>query len=343
MRSRASLTAEYMALFRAIESARPANARLFCDPFAARFLHRRRKWLYEIARCGAGRALVERLLDRASPGARAAGIARTKWIDDEVTRALETSSQLVLLGAGFDTRAYRLPAAQRASTFELDRAEMSSAKQAALREKIGSLPERVQFGSIDFNTQPVGDVLGRAGFDGTRPACFVWEGVTNYLSAEAVDGILRQIGQAAGGSILLFTYVDRRVLDEPKLFFGAEKLLSRLALIRGAMDLRAVPRASRTVSCRQETAVAARSECGGGVATGRPKGFRLARIPVLSSRFRLCRGLTARWQVRTLARSVSRDCLASCSARSRTSAPALRLPCILPLRNYGALLRRFEL
>jgi methyltransferase (TIGR00027 family) len=217
-----------MALFRAIESARPANARLFCDPFAARFLHRRRKWMYEIARCGAGRALVERLLDRASPGARVAGIARTKWIDDEVTRALETSSQLVLLGAGFDTRAYRLPAAQRASTFELDRAEMSFAKQAALREKIGSLPERAQSVSIDFNTQPVGDVLGRAGFDGTRPACFVWEGVTNYLSEEAVDGILRQIGQAAGGSILLFTYVDRRVLDEPKLFFGAEKLLSRL-------------------------------------------------------------------------------------------------------------------
>jgi methyltransferase (TIGR00027 family) len=164
MRSRASLTAEYMALFRAIESARPASSRLFRDPFAAAFLHRWRKWVYRVARCGAGRALVERLLDRASPGARAAGIARTKWIDNEVTRALETSSQFVLLGAGFDTRAYRLPAAQRVNTFELDRAEMSFAKQAALRKELGSLPKRVQSVSIDFNTQPVGDVLGRAGF-----------------------------------------------------------------------------------------------------------------------------------------------------------------------------------
>lgn len=227
MRNRASLTAEYMALFRALESARPARSRLFCDPFAALFLHGWRKWIYGIARCDAGRRLVERLFDRQSPGARAAGIARTKWIDDEVTRALETSTQLVLLGAGFDTRAFRLPAAQRVSTFEVDHPNTSLVKQAALRKKIGSLPKQVQFVSIDFNTQPVADVLSRAGFDETQSTCFVWEGVTNYLSPEAVDGVLRQIAQAAGGSILLFTYVHRRVLDQPE-FFGAKKLLSRL-------------------------------------------------------------------------------------------------------------------
>jgi methyltransferase (TIGR00027 family) len=228
MKDRASLTAEYMALFRAIESARPAGSRLFCDPFASLFLHRWRKWIYRIARCDAGRRMVERLLDRGSPGARAAGIARTKWIDDEAARALETSTQLVLLGAGFDTRAYRLPAAQRVKTFELDYPETSFAKQAALRKEFGSLPKQVRFISIDFNAQSIVDVLSGEGFDATQPTCFVWEGVTNYLSPEAVDGALRQIAQAAGGSILLFTYVDRRVLDQPKLFFGAEKLLSRL-------------------------------------------------------------------------------------------------------------------
>jgi methyltransferase (TIGR00027 family) len=228
MRNRASLTAEYMALFRAIESARPAGSRLFCDPFAALFLHRWRKWIYGITRFDAGRRLLERFLDGESPGARVAGIARTKWIDEEIARALETSRQLVLLGAGFDTRAYRLPEAQRVNIFELDRAEMSLAKQAALRGELGSLPKQVQFVSIDFNTQSVADVLSRAGFDETQPTCFVWEGVTNYLSPQAVDGILRQIAQAAGGSMLLFTYVDRRVLDQPTLFFGAEKLLSRL-------------------------------------------------------------------------------------------------------------------
>jgi len=171
---------------------------------------------------------VERLLDRETPGARAAGIARTKWIDDEVNLALKTCMQLVLLGAGFDTRAYRLKAAQRINTFELDRPGTSVLKQAVLRKEIGSLPKQVKFVNINFNTQSVIDVLSRAGFDEMQRTCVVWEGVTNYLSPEAVDGIFRQIAQAAGGSVLLFTYVDRKVLDEPELFFGAEKLLSRL-------------------------------------------------------------------------------------------------------------------
>jgi methyltransferase (TIGR00027 family) len=149
-------------------------------------------------------------------------------IDREVTRALETRTQLVLLGAGFDPRAFRLPAAQQVKTFELDQRETSMEKQATLRTKSGTLPKQVQFVNIDFNKQSVSDALHKAGFDERHPTCFVWEGVTNYLSPDAVDGGLRQISKAAAGSILLFTYVDRKVLDHPDQFFGAQKLLARL-------------------------------------------------------------------------------------------------------------------
>ena len=228
MKNRASLTAEYMALFRALETSRPAGSRLFDDPFAPIFLCGWRKWLPRIARLGLGRRLAEQLLDRAVPGARMAGIARTKWIDDEVTAALNAAPQLVLLGAGFDTRAYRLPCAARATTFELDHPETSFAKQAALKKATGSLPEKVRFISIDFNRQSVAEVLTQAGFDKTRPACFVWEGVTNYLTAEAVDSVLRQIQQTAREAILLFTYIDREVLDHPERFPGAAKMMARL-------------------------------------------------------------------------------------------------------------------
>ena len=227
MKNRASLTAEYMALFRALESSRPANSRLFSDPFAAGFLSARRTWLGRIGRSELGRRVIERLLDSAAPGARAAGIARTKWIDDEVTAALADARQLVLLGAGFDTRAFRLPAAQRATTFELDHPETSHAKQAVLR-KNGPLSNRVRFITLDFNCQSVAGVLAQAGFDYTQPACFVWEGVTNYLSAEAIDHVLRQVQETAPGSTLIFTYIDRAVLDNPHRFFGAAKLIARL-------------------------------------------------------------------------------------------------------------------
>jgi methyltransferase (TIGR00027 family) len=228
VRNRASLTAEYMAFFRALESLRPPTSRLFDDSFAAMFLSGRRKWFYRIARFEWGRRLVEGLLDGAAPGARVAGIARTKWIDDEVTSALEAATQLVLLGAGFDTRAFRLPAATRAITFELDHPETSLAKQAALRTATGSLPDRVRFVTIDFNQQSVAEVLAHAGFDYTQPACFVWEGVTNYLTAEAIDRVVRQIRQCARDSILVFTYIHRGVLDHPEEFFGAPKVMTRL-------------------------------------------------------------------------------------------------------------------
>jgi methyltransferase (TIGR00027 family) len=217
-----------MALFRALESSRDANSRLFNDPFAGIFLHSWRKWLYWTARFDFGRRLAEKVLDQAAPGARAAGIARTKWIDDEATAVLETATQLVLLGAGFDTRAYRLRSAARATIFELDHPETSFAKRTTLRKAMGSLPEHVRFVSIDFDRQSIADVLIQAGFDRSRPACLIWEGVTNYLTTRAVDSVLRQVQQTAPDSILLFTYIDREVLKTPERFFGATKLMARL-------------------------------------------------------------------------------------------------------------------
>jgi methyltransferase (TIGR00027 family) len=217
-----------MALFRALESLRPASSRLFVDPYAAIFLRGWRKWLYGIARFHVGLRIAEELLDRAAPGARAAGIARTRWIDEEAAAALETATQLVLLGAGFDTRAYRLAAAARATVFELDYPETSLAKQAILRTAKRSAPEHVRCIGIDFNRQSIAEVLIQAGFDNARPTCFIWEGVTNYLTAESIDGVLRQIWQTAGDNILLLTYIDRAVLDNPERFFGAARLIARL-------------------------------------------------------------------------------------------------------------------
>jgi methyltransferase (TIGR00027 family) len=226
--NRASLTAEYMALFRALESSRPSSSRLFLDSDAALFLTSWRTWLYRTASLPVGRRIVEALLDRAAPGARAAGIARTKWIDDEATGAFETATQMVLLGAGFDMRGLRLPAAARADCFELDHPETSLCKQAILKRAQRTLPGRVRYIGIDFNCQSIAEVLLRGGFDNSRPSCWIWEGVTNYLTAEAVDSVLRQIRETAKGNTLIFTYIDRAVLDHPERFLGAAKLIGRL-------------------------------------------------------------------------------------------------------------------
>jgi len=224
--NRASLTAEYMALFRALESRRPPDERLFLDPYAPHFLRGWRKWLYRGARFRPGLAFAEKLLDHFAPGARAAGIARTKWLDDEATSALRTANQLVLLGAGFDMRAHRLPAAARAAVFELDHPLTSRAKRESLRNVAAS--SHVRYVAIDFARESIAEVLNQAGFDRARPACFIWEGVTNYLTAEAIDSTLSQIRRTAAGNVLLFTYIHRGVLDRPEQFFGAAKMIARL-------------------------------------------------------------------------------------------------------------------
>jgi len=228
MTDRASLTAEYMALFRALETSRPSSSRLFVDRDARLFLTGWRKWLYRMSKMPLGRRVVERVLDQASPGARGAGVARTKWIDDEAATALATATQLVLLGAGFDMRALRLPHAAHVDAFELDHPRTSVAKRARLG-KVRTMPERIRYIGIDFNRQSLAEVLPRAGFDTSRPACWIWEGVTNYLAPASVDWTLRQIAETASeGSVLLFTYIDRAVLDSPKRYFGAVKLIARL-------------------------------------------------------------------------------------------------------------------
>jgi methyltransferase (TIGR00027 family) len=215
-----------MALFRALESRRPPKERLFSDPYAPVFLRGWRTWLYRAARFRAGLRFAEAVLDHSAPGARAAGIARTKWLDDEATLALRTADQLVLLGAGFDMRAHRLPAAARATVFELDHPLTSRAKQESLRNI--ATPPRVRYVAIDFARESITEVLRQAGFEYARPACFIWEGVTNYLTAEAIDSTLRQIRRTAAGNLLLFTYIHRGVLDRPQQFFGAAKMIARL-------------------------------------------------------------------------------------------------------------------
>ena len=107
---RASRTAEYMALFRALENARPARTRRCEDPLARAFLTPGLAFVAWLARIPGVADLLGRYIDVRFPGTRTSAVARTRWIDDALRRALaDAPAQLVILGAGFDSRAWRLP------------------------------------------------------------------------------------------------------------------------------------------------------------------------------------------------------------------------------------------
>ena len=225
----ASRTAQYMALFRAVESARPRDERLFDDPLARAFLRwplSAVAWLATVP--GLGRALP-RLIDQRVPGSRSSGVARTRFIDDALAAGLrEGIEQLVILGAGFDSRAYRLPALRSIPVFEVDHPDTLASKRSVL-QRLGVTAPNVRYVPIDFNQRSLPPVMAEAGYRESARSFFLWEGVTNYLSEAAVDATLRWCARAAPGSLLLFTYVHRDVLTQPGAFLGTEQLFASLA------------------------------------------------------------------------------------------------------------------
>lgn len=217
----ASRTAQYMALFRALETQRPHD-KLVYDPYAIHFLDPGFQLATRLAALPAFRRVIHRIIQKRIPGAYSSGIARTKYIDELVQQAVNHGvQQVVILGAGFDTRALRLDFLRLLPVIEVDHPNTSAVK----KEKLGSLPPHVQYLQLDFNEQCLEDLPLNA----SVPTAFIWEGVTNYLQEEAIAATFRFMEKFPVGSFVIFTYVDEKVLREPEAYYGGEKLLSDVA------------------------------------------------------------------------------------------------------------------
>jgi methyltransferase (TIGR00027 family) len=224
-----SRTAEFMALFRALESAQPEGRRLFHDPFAAMFVSASLRRVVRWSAVPIVGPLLRQIIDRFWPGARSSGVARTRLIDDWVAASIANGSQqLVVLGAGFDSRAWRMPVLAGVPIFEVDHAATAAEKHRRLATFAAERSDVVSV-ALDFDRDQLPDALAAAGFDPRRRATVVWEGVTNYLTADAVRSVFTWVGSLAAGSNLIFTYVHRGMLADPSSFEGAQKILLAVA------------------------------------------------------------------------------------------------------------------
>ena len=226
----ASRTAEQNALFRALESSQAESRRLFTDPLAWAFLTRPYGLVARLGAVPVLRELVPWLIDSRWPGVRSSVVARTRLIDDTIAASLkEPIEQMVILGAGFDSRAYRLASLGSVTVFEVDHPDTQATKRQVLVRELSVLPPHVRFVAVDFNRQSLEAVMPAAGYRESARTFFLWEGVTNYLTEVAVDTTLRWCARAAPGSLVLFTYVHRDVLTRPGIFVGTDRLFASLA------------------------------------------------------------------------------------------------------------------
>ncbi|MBA3327473.1 MAG: SAM-dependent methyltransferase [Solirubrobacterales bacterium] len=168
---------------------------------------------------------------RAFPGSYEYHIARTRHLDDLLLAEVGAgAAQVVILGAGYDTRAYRY-ADELAGTivFEVDHPDTSARKRAAL-ERQGPPPGNVTFIALDFDTADLGAELAAAGYEEGRRTFFVWEGVCMFLEPAAVDATLAFVADRSGpSSSIAFDYVLRSVVAGDHTSYGAAQTARYLA------------------------------------------------------------------------------------------------------------------
>ena len=154
--------------------------------------------------------------------------ARVTFFDAAVDRYLAEVSQFVNLGAGFDTRAFRLPKEARVHSFEVDAPKTQAIKREMLK-KAGIEEAGVTFVAADFEKEDWLSRLVDAGFDPGKPALFLWEGVMMLLNREAVEATLRKIESCASGSVVAFDYLTTEALESQALYWRSARAGLRAA------------------------------------------------------------------------------------------------------------------
>lgn len=224
-----SRTAQLMALYRAMETRRPRSRRLFTDPYAIHFLDRDYRLACWLSSFPPAERLLYYLIQRRIPGALASGLARTRLIDDMLEQAVkEGVQQVIILGAGFDSRNLRLTSLRQLKVIEIDHPDTARRKLQILKAHTPSLPLNTCYLSIDFNQQSLEELFRQQNVDLSIRTTLIWEGVTNYLQREAIDAVFDLTARMAKGSSVIFTYIDKKVLEEPTAFLGAQRLIRDL-------------------------------------------------------------------------------------------------------------------
>jgi methyltransferase (TIGR00027 family) len=201
----------------AIEQGYPESDRILIDPLSRSILPLKSR--ISVGMCLPIRNWLVAKTEQKMPGLWGSIMARKRYIDDVVAEAVGGSVEAVVnLGAGFDTRAFRLPELQSVPVWEVDQPGSIEAKRRRLRAVLGGVPDRVNLVSIDFDHEDLESVLAAHGYRPSQKTIFIWEGVTQYVSEEGVRSTMEYLGKAPAGSRLVFTYVPKDFIDGEVLY-----------------------------------------------------------------------------------------------------------------------------
>ena len=210
----------------AIEQYYPEGERIISDDLAQRILPV--GFRAEVRLIGRFRNWIIRQSEDKVPGLWAGIMGRKRYIDDIIAEAVGSGIEAVVnLGAGFDTRAYRLPALADVPVWEVDQQQNIDAKRSRLEKLFDEVPPHVALVPIDFDHEDLPAVLATHGYKPGKSTFFIWEGVIQYLSESGVRSTLASLADAPAGSRLVFTYTPRDFI-EGENFYGQEYLYKQM-------------------------------------------------------------------------------------------------------------------
>lgn len=217
-RNPAAQTAFGPMVMAAVEQNEPPGRRLIDDDLADLFLPAPLRWLVAATRATPIRRLMIRGSEFSGPGLWVNMTCRKRFVDDRLAEALDSIDAVVILGAGFDTRPYRLTRRVRIPVFEVDLPVNIARKAKAVRRVLGGPPLSVRLVALDFERDDLLTSLAEHGYHTDYRAFFICEGVTQYLTEGGVRRTLEGLRAAAPGSRFVFTYVRRDFIDGTNLY-----------------------------------------------------------------------------------------------------------------------------
>jgi methyltransferase (TIGR00027 family) len=195
--------------------------RVVQDELAYHLLPASVKWIVRLTRWRPARNLLIQATEKTAQGIWGSVLCRKRFIDDKLQAAIGAIDAVVILGAGLDTRAYRMAQLSTIPVFEVDLPESIAFKRSKVQQLYGQLPATVHLVPIDFERQNLEMVLSEHGYRTDQRTFFVWEAVTQYLTDEAVRKTFDFLAKAASGSRLAFTYIRQDFIDGVNLYGAA--------------------------------------------------------------------------------------------------------------------------
>jgi methyltransferase (TIGR00027 family) len=228
----------------AVEHQEPEGHRLVDDELAEQFLPLGMRLLVGATRWAVPRRLLIGASERTGPRLWANLACRKRYIDEKLDAALADIDAVVVLGAGLDTRACRFARRTDVPMFEVDLPVNIARKAATVRRVLGGAPPSVHLVPVDFERDDLSAVLAEHGYRQDFRTFFIWEGVTQYLTEDAVRASFDYLKTAASSSRLVFTYVRRDFIDGQNLYdtpYTYRKMRGRSQLWRFGMRTEEVP------------------------------------------------------------------------------------------------------